>query len=133
MAPARRHTIPGPGEPGLVLGTAVVASWALWSWLDGGFSITVWAPVGMGLVVLLALGLVYGRAEIARASGLRAVVLVSFGAFALWNFASMAWADFPADAWADANKTLLYVLTMIVFAFWPFRPPAVRTILTIFV
>lgn len=113
-------------------GVAAVLAWLAWAALDGGFPPARWGPLGLGLVLLLA---VVAVARPPRASFLlvaRLVMALALTAFIGWAFVSMTWADFPADAWEGADKILVYCTGFALLALWPWRPRGLALLLGLF-
>ena len=113
--------------PALPLGLLFVAAWIAWACLDGGFESKYWGPIGVAIVVALAIGVVLLGVDVRSWGGVRIAALGSLLAFVAWSFLSILWADVPGDAWVGADKTLLYAACFAVFAVWPWagRSPLV--------
>jgi hypothetical protein len=69
--------------------------------------------LGLALVATLS---VRGRPTIARELW---VALAGLAAYTAWSFASIAWSDAKGTAWDGANRTLLYLLVLALFALVP--------------
>jgi O-antigen ligase len=89
---------------------------------------SIWRPVSLVLVGLLAVALV--AVPVAwRAVPLPVrIAVVALAAFTAWSFVAIAWADSRGDAWDGANRTLAYLVVFSLFALWPL-PPRVGTVL----
>lgn len=72
------------------------------------------ALVLLGLVLVAALSV--GPVTIARELW---VALAGLAAYTAWSFASIAWSGSKGTAWDGANRTLLYLLVLAVFALAP--------------
>jgi len=123
----------GVDEPPALLGGLTVTAWAIWMTSQGGHGPTSWSAVGVFLVLLLALGLLVLRPELARLPMLRRVCLGAIASFVAWNYLSLIWADFPADAWTGADKTLLYAVGFSIFFLWNWPARSLATLLGVFV
>ncbi len=123
----------GLDEPPALLGVLTVAAWAAWLTSQGGHGPTSWAPVGVFLVLLLALGLLLLRPQLVQLPALRYVCLGAIASFVAWNYLSLLWAEFPADAWTGADKTLLYAVGFSIFFLWSWPARSLATLLGLFV
>jgi O-antigen ligase/polysaccharide polymerase Wzy-like membrane protein len=92
---------------------------------DGGFAITIWSPVAIlvvGLVALVTFSvgpsfLTFSRAKITAAACL--------AAFTIWSYCTIAWAAVRGDAWNGSNRTVLYLAVFSLLAFWQVRARAI--------
>lgn len=73
------------------------------------------ALVLLGLVLVATLA-VRGRITVARELW---VALAGLGGYTAWSFASIAWSGARGSAWDGANRTLLYLLVLALFALVP--------------
>jgi len=86
---------------------------------NGGFAPTVRYPVSLFVLALLLTVVIASRDRIAGLPRPARLVLLLFGAFTAWQFASITWAEAKDDAWDGANRTLLYLLVLVLLASWP--------------
>jgi tetratricopeptide (TPR) repeat protein len=105
--------------PATVPALAAVALFVVWATDQGGYPVTHWAPGG--LIVLVLLGIAAGTLgvrprEVPRPAKIAVACLAAYTGL---SFLSIAWAGSPADAWDGANRTLLYLLVFVLFAWWP--------------
>jgi UDP-GlcNAc:undecaprenyl-phosphate/decaprenyl-phosphate GlcNAc-1-phosphate transferase len=117
---------PGPGSTGLprflsgrspaalacliVLGLGAGASPFFFAYYDA----SVWVPIGLGLVVASAVGVV---ARARRPSGPAALALGGLLGLGVWSLASTAWAESVENAVVSGNRWLVYgalLLLMLV-------------------
>jgi tetratricopeptide (TPR) repeat protein len=84
---------------------------------DAGFQPTLWYPVGLALLALLALVVASGVGTTPPRATL--VALGALATYAAWCFASIAWADVRGDAFEGANRTLVYAIGFALFALMP--------------
>ncbi|MCW2993533.1 MAG: hypothetical protein JWQ18_1028, partial [Conexibacter sp.] len=101
-----------------------------WIPLDGGQPLTRWAPGAILFLALLGLAVVAlplpRWAELPVALRVAALALAAYTA---WSFASIAWADDGGVALEGADRTLLYLVTFLLFALWPQRPDTAAWVL----
>src|SRR5882757_9096524 len=105
--------------PALVLGLSVCVVWVACAWFSGGFGTGAVATSGITLIVLLVLGVAFGRAAFVLPTRWRAIALASLTAFAIWTAMSIVWADVRADAWVGAEKALVYAVGFAILALFP--------------
>jgi hypothetical protein len=96
---------------------AAVVLFLLLALRDAGFQPTLWYPVGLALVVLLALVVATGVAM--RPPRPTAVAIAALAAFTLWCFASISWSDVRGDALEGSTRTLVYLAAFSLFAVTP--------------
>ncbi|MDP8944272.1 MAG: hypothetical protein M3N16_09170, partial [Actinomycetota bacterium] len=97
---------------------AAVALFVVWAQRDAGYFITTWGP---GALLLLGLLAVTALALGVRPGGLPPAVRVAavmLAAFTAWSFLSILWADDRGEAWIGADRTLVYLLVLLLFAGW---------------
>ncbi|HEX5798546.1 MAG TPA: O-antigen ligase family protein [Gaiellaceae bacterium] len=117
------HGVPSAPEPAAgrlaeaMPGVLAVALLLLLGLRDAGFQPTLWYPVGLALLVLLALVLLSGVAV--RPPRTTLVALGAFAGFTLWCFASITWSEVQGDALEGANRTLVYLVAFALFALMP--------------
>lgn len=107
--------------PEIWLGAAIVAAiLGFWSAADGGFAETTWYPTGVLLLALLAV-LTWSAPQ--RRLGRTTVVAVAgFAGLTAWSFLSILWADDTGAALSGANKTLVYLLILLLVARQRWQP-----------
>lgn len=117
-----------PSTPLLVAGACVLA----WFALDqGGQPPATWAPGGLMLFGLLAVGIAVLRP---RLHGLpRSTVLAGalLAGYCAWSYASVGWADDQGAAWEGANRTLIYLAAFVLFGLWQQTPSSAGAVLAI--
>ncbi|MCW2991629.1 MAG: hypothetical protein JWM73_2223, partial [Solirubrobacterales bacterium] len=103
----------------LLLGAVVVLG--VLSASSGGYPVTVWAPGGLVLLLLLLVALAVLPHQLQAAS--RATLLAAglLAGYVAWSYASIAWADDQGAAWTGANRTLVFLVAFLLFALWPQR------------
>ena len=86
---------------------------------DGGFAGTIWYPVS--LVVLAVLATIVASAGRLMTTVSRGVMAAAgcFTAFTLWSFATIGWAAVRGEAWYGSNRGLFYLLVFVLLASWP--------------
>jgi tetratricopeptide (TPR) repeat protein len=97
---------------------------------EAGFRVTTWGPVALLALALLTITVVAVGAP-PRPSRAAALALGLFAAYTLWSYLSILWADRQGPALDGANRTLLYLLILIVFASWPLGARAGRLVLAV--
>src|SRR6266550_2594099 len=105
--------------PALVLGFSVGVVWAACAWFSGGFGTGAVATAGITLIVLLVLGVAFGRPALVLPTHWRAVALASLTGFVIWTAMSIVWAHVRADAWVGAEKALVYAVGYAILALFP--------------
>lgn len=105
--------------PATVPSLAAVALFVVWATDQSGYPVTHWAPGG--LIVLVLLGIAAGTLGVRPREVPRTVkiAVTCLAAYTGLSFLSIAWAGSPGDAWDGANRTLLYLLVFVLFAWWP--------------
>ncbi len=108
-----------PSTPLLVAGAGVLA----WFAVDqGGQPPETWAPGGLLLFGLLAVGIAVLRPRlrgIPRSTLLAGALLAGYCA---WSYASVSWAGDQGVAWEGANRTLIYLAAFVLFGLWRQTP-----------
>lgn len=104
----------GPASP---LGMALVGAWLLLAWTNGGYPVERWGPIGIGVLVGLALALVL--VPVGRLGGLHVVASVGMGGFLAVSYLSLLWATSPGDAWVGADRQAIAIASFFVFLLWP--------------
>jgi hypothetical protein len=97
---------------------------------EAGFRVTTWGPVALLALALLTITVVAVGAP-PRPSRAAALALGLFAAYTLWSYLSILWADRQGPALDGANRTLLYLLILLVFASWPLGARAGRLVLAV--
>ena len=77
----------------------------------GYFGISVWGPIGLGLIVA-AIGLLLGRR--ALPNGLAAVAVLGLLLFAAWSLLSMGWAESADRALTEGDRWALYAVFLLL-------------------
>lgn len=77
----------------------------------GYFDLSVWGPIGLGLVAV-AIGLLLARQAVP--TGIAAVAVVGLLAFASWCLLSMGWAESADRALTEGDRWILYGLYLLV-------------------
>jgi len=126
-----RLTAPLRAAPVTVPCLAAVALCVVWATDQAGYPLTRWAAGGLVVLVLLGIAAIAMRNERTRPP---AAVLVALGAFALYtafSYLSIAWAASQGDALEGADRTLLYLLVFVLFAWWPQRGVTAAVLLVV--
>jgi hypothetical protein len=79
--------------------------------LFGYFDLSVWGPIGLGLIAL-AVGLLVARP--ALPTGLAAVAVGALALFAVWLLLSMGWAESADRALTEGDRWILYAVFLLV-------------------
>ena len=111
------------GPSALVLGLPAAGTVAL-AFSSGGFFA---GAVGIATVLAaaaLAVRLAVAARPLAGLGPWALVGLAALAGFGVWTLASAAWSDAPARALIEADRVLLYVLTVALVASVPRRPGA---------
>jgi tetratricopeptide (TPR) repeat protein len=136
---ARRYRLPrqpawlasalreSPALPAQVL--AVGAFVALGA-AEAGFYATAWCPAALFLLALVVLTAATLGLPVRPPRSL-VVGLVLFAAYCAWSLLSITWADQQAEAWAGANRTIAYLLVLVLFALWPVGGTGARLLLAL--
>ena len=107
--------------PEIVLGGAVTAAvLGFWSSADGGFAETVWYPTGILLLALLAV--LAWSAPGRRLGRWTRVAVAGFAGLTAWSFLSILWAGDPGTALTGANRTLVFLVVLVVVARQRWQP-----------
>lgn len=99
---------------------------------DGGYSITVWAPVGL---VVVAVGVTIAVSAGGLAAGVPRATLAAVGslaAFVAFELATIGWAAVRGDAWHGADRDLVYLAAFALLACWPLTTGALWPVLLVF-
>ena len=108
----------------ILLAAPVLGLCAWWSLDDGGYGATRWMIGAIVMAILLAISAWATGSRLAvppRATRIAAAALAGYTA---WSFASILWADAPGAALEGSQRTLLYLLTFLLFALLPWTPRA---------
>ncbi len=117
----------------LVPALLAVALFGAWSAVDGGFPTTWWLPGGIFLAGLCVVSAVGGRADLGRLRTSQLVALAAFAALTVWSFLSLLWAGVTGDAWDGANRTLVYLLVLLLFSALQWRVATASIVLGAYV
>jgi O-antigen ligase len=98
-----------------------VAVFLVWTPLDGGQSVTRWAPGAIVLLGLLGLAFAGVPQRWRDVPGVVRAATLLLAAFTAWSYLSIAWADDGGVALEGANRTLLYLVAFALFALWAQR------------
>ena len=97
---------------------------------EAGFRITTWAPVALlALALLVVTSLAVGLPP--RPARPVALALGLMTAYTAWTYLSILWAEQQGPALDGANRTLLYLLILAIFASWPVGARAGRLLLAL--
>lgn len=99
---------------------------------EGGFGITVWAPVALVVLALAVTVAFAAGGRLRDAPRLTLVAIGCFAAFAAVAFASIGWAEVRGDAWQGSNKALLYLVEFALLAAWPIAADGLWPLLLVF-
>ena len=117
----------------LVPALLAVALFGAWSAVDGGFPTTWWLPGGIFLAGVCLVSVVGGQADLGRLRTSQLVALAAFAALTAWSFLSLLWAGVTGDAWDGANRTLLYLLVLLLFSALQWRVATASIVLGAYV
>jgi hypothetical protein len=92
---------------------------------EGAFALTVWTPLALLVLGIVATFALSARPLLATASRTNVAAVACLAGFTVWSFATIAWAAVRSDAWDGSNRTLLYLLVFALLATWPTRARAV--------
>jgi hypothetical protein len=95
---------------------------------EAGFAQTSWYPAALLALALLVVTLFALGPPVGLPRALAAALLL-FAAYTAWTYVSILWADRQGDALDGANRTLLYLVVLAVFAGWPVGPRGGRIVL----
>jgi tetratricopeptide (TPR) repeat protein len=115
----------------LLAGALAVVVFTWWAVEEGGAAPTVWYPGA--LLFLAALALIARPHRLARLPASARWTLTAFAGYTAWSFLSLLWADARGDAWDGANRTLLYLTVLCVFASAEWTVAAATAVLAAFV
>jgi tetratricopeptide (TPR) repeat protein len=104
--------------PATVPAATALVVFVAWATDQAGYPLTHWAPGGVLVLALLAIA---AWAIGARAAEVPLAVKVALGCLAAYtavSFLSILWAGVPGDAWEGADRTLLYLAVLALFAWW---------------
>jgi hypothetical protein len=107
----RSGDMPAPGAaraasgPGLAVPAALGIALGVSPFASGYYDSSIWAPAGLGLLIVLTAALIAGPIGLPR----RAVVApAAIAMLALLALASALWTDSIEQAFVDGNRTLIY-------------------------
>lgn len=119
-----------PSIPLLVVGAGVLAWFALH---QGGQSPLVWAPGGLVLLGLLAVGIAVLLPRLRGVPRLTVLAGALLAGYCAWSYASVGWATEQGAAWEGANRTLVYLAAFVLFALWRQTPASAGVVLGVLV
>ena len=96
---------------------------------EGGFALTVWSPIALLLLGVVATTVFSAGHVLAAGSRTTFGAIGCLAAFTLWSFLTIVWSGVRGDAWDGSNRTLLYVLVFALVASWPATARAVWPLL----
>jgi UDP-N-acetylmuramyl pentapeptide phosphotransferase/UDP-N-acetylglucosamine-1-phosphate transferase/tetratricopeptide (TPR) repeat protein len=103
--PAAPAGLPATSWPALAVLAALGIALGLSPFAGGFYHSSIWAPAGLGLLVVLTAALIAGPVDLPR----RAVVApAAIAALALLSLASALWTDSIEQAVVDGNRLLIY-------------------------
>jgi tetratricopeptide (TPR) repeat protein len=105
-------------SPTTVPALVAIAVLIVWATSQAGYPLTHWAPGGLIVLALLAMGLVAAPPSLQEMPMAVRVALACLLAYTALSFLSILWAGVPGDAWEGADRTLLYLLVFALFALW---------------
>lgn len=83
---------------------------------QAGYPLTHWAPGGLVLIGLLAVGSAAVGVRIREIPLAVKIAVACLACYAALSFLSITWAGVPGDSWEGANRTLLYLVVFVLFA-----------------
>ena len=92
---------------------------------EGAFALTVWSPLTLLLLGVVATVALSARQLLAAGSCWSIAATTALAAFTVWSFVTILWAGVRGDAWDGSNRTILYLL---VFALLAHSPTSVRAV-----
>jgi hypothetical protein len=98
-----------------------IVLFVVWASDQAGYPVTHWAPGGLILLGLLAVALLSAPARLRELPRPVLLALVCLALYTALSYLSILWAHVQSDAWEGANRTLLYLLVLALFALWPQR------------
>jgi O-antigen ligase len=98
-----------------------IVLFVIWAGDQAGYPLTHWAPGGLVLIALLAIGLFGSRRRLAEVPRPVQLAFACLFLYTALNFLSILWAHAQGDAWEGANRTLLYFVVFALFALGPRR------------
>ncbi len=97
---------------------------------EAGFHLTTWGAVALLALALLVVTVVAVGPPPFPGRGV-ALALGLMAAYTAWTYLSILWADRQDAALDGANRTLLYLLILVLFASWPLTNRAGRVLLAV--
>jgi tetratricopeptide (TPR) repeat protein len=98
-----------------------IVLFVIWAGDQAGYPLTHWAPGGLVLLALLAIGLLGSRRRLREVPRPVQIALACLLLYTALSFLSILWAQAQGDAWEGANRTLLYLVVFALFALAPRR------------
>ncbi len=103
---------PATSWPALVVLAAAGVAFGLSPFAGGFYDSSIWAPAGLGLLIVLTAALIAGPVRLPR----RAVVAAAaIAALALLSLASALWTDSIEQALVEGNRLLIYAAALALF------------------
>jgi tetratricopeptide (TPR) repeat protein len=118
VAMTGKLTAPLREAPATVPALAALVLFFVWATSQAGYPVTHWGPGGLIVLALLGLALGIVGLRVGEVPVPVRVALVCLAAYTALSFLSILWAGVPADAWEGANRTLLYLMVLALFACW---------------
>lgn len=115
--------------PATVPALGALALMVVWATDQAGYPLTHWAPGGLVVLALLAIALLVLPPRWAEIPTPVRIAVGCLAAYTALSFLSILWAGVPGDAWEGADRTLLYLLVFVLFAFWAQREASAALLL----
>ncbi len=126
-------TAPLRETPATVPALVALALLVAWSSDQAGYPITHWAPGALIVLALLCIALAVVRPRPADLPTSVRIALAALAAYTAFSYMSILWAGVPGDAWEGANRTLLYLAVLALFAGWRQRGVTAALLLVVWV
>jgi O-antigen ligase len=117
--------------PATVPCLAAVGLFVVWATDQAGYPLTHWAPGAMIVLALLVIAAVALRGSRSRPPTPVLIAVAALAAYTAFSFLSISWARSQGDALEGADRTLLYLLVFVLFAWWPQRGPTAAALLLV--
>ncbi len=126
-----RLTAPLRAAPATVPCLAAIALFVVWATDQAGYPVTRWAAGGLVVLALLAIAALAMRRSRTRPPATVLIALGALAAYTAFSYLSIAWAASQGDALEGADRTLLYLLVFVLFAWWPQRGVTAAALLVV--